>query len=167
MPVRARVPGGQVSGELRGQTDIALSFDGDSYYRLTEPELERQLASLCRLLTVSWSRGYWAAISEIGGQIVTGESPAQTEETRRYRAERDAMCITGTSRDGRVEVTYDGGGSGWSVRIQPGTLATLTEAQFQAAAREASQDLAQTHRETIARLRRECFPPPAELPRWW
>jgi hypothetical protein len=165
--VYAQSPGGQLTGVLHGgEVDIELAFVGNSYYRFTEPELEHQIEGLCRLLVAGWRREYWAAFSELQGYEVTGEVPPADEATRRYRELRDSISVSGACSDGRIRVSFDAGREGWRLRIEPGTLATLTEEQFLAATHEAAQDLGRDHRETMLRIRDECFPPPETLPRW-
>lgn len=153
MPVVAESPSGIMRGDFRDRTDVVITFAGNSYYRATEAELERQIVAMCRLLVVAWSRGYWAAMSEIAGRTITGEAPPRTPATERYRHARDTMRISGQSADGRLAITYDGARDGWEAKILPGTLAALTQEQFVEAGRQASRDIVQDHHEMIIALK--------------
>lgn len=59
-----------------------------------------------------------------------------------------ALRARGESADGRVQVETRGMRE-WTVRIQPGTLRTLDEAEFAAAVREAAAGLIVDQREQI------------------
>jgi DNA-binding protein YbaB len=167
LTVSAVAPGERLAGELRADTAaVTLTFSGNSYYRYTEPELERHLEALARLLTVAWARAYWATISELNGRTITSEPPADSEAEQRFRDLRDTMQVTGRSADGRLTITYTGERKEWHVRIEPGTLAALDDSQFVACAHDATRDLFANHKATLLRLRVECFPPPDRLPRW-
>jgi hypothetical protein len=165
MHVRAEVPGGLLSGELRDRSEVVVTFGGSGYYRTTEAELERQIVSLCRLLVVSWSRGYWDVISEIAGRRISGEGPPMSEASVEYRKARDSMVVSGQSADGRITITYNGAHNGWSAKIQPGTLTALSEEDFIRAGREASRALYAAHQEMIIRLKAQIFGRAAEKAR--
>ena len=154
--VRAEVPGGLLAGEFRDRSEVVLSFGGSGYYRSTEADLEEQIVALCRLLVVAWSRGYWDLMSEVQGSTIVGEPPALTDADGEFRDARDHMLVEGRSADGRISVTFDGQ-RGWSAAVQPGTLVALSEEEFIAGAREASQQLVQSHRSTIGRLKAEIY----------
>lgn len=167
LAVSAVAPGERLSGELRADTAaVTLTFYGNSYYRYTEPELARDLEALARLLTVAWTRAYWATVSELTGRTITGEPPAESEAEQRFRELRDSRQVTGRSPDGRLTITYQGDSREWHVRIEPGTLAALDQEQFVACAYAATQDFFANHRDTLLRYRAECFPPPDRLPQW-
>src|SRR6476659_5445513 len=105
LQVAAEVPDGLISGVLRDRGDLVISFRDNSYYRMTDDELEDRLLSLARLLWVAWIRAFYAELSAATGQHLTTETAPANDRDRAFRALRDQIESKGSAADGRISVT--------------------------------------------------------------
>jgi hypothetical protein len=156
MRVRVQSPGGKIAAELRGRTDVRLSFSPESYRYFNEWDLERQLAALARLLWAARMREYYAAVSEAFGETITGESPPQTWRDQEYYSARDSIVAEGRSADGRIQLAVRGM-TEWTVRIADGSLRTLTEDEFCARVGEAAAELISDQFAKIRELKNQIY----------
>ncbi|HEY7177519.1 MAG TPA: hypothetical protein VH442_21590 [Micromonosporaceae bacterium] len=156
MQVRVVSPDGNISGLLRGRSDVMITFREGAYQRYTEQALAEQLVALARLLWAGRTREYYAALSEAFGHPITGESAAIGERELAYRAARDELVAEGVSSDGLVYLGAQGMRA-FAVRIAEGALATLTEDEFAARAYEASHAMIADQFAKIRRLKDYCF----------
>jgi hypothetical protein len=150
--VHVKVPGADIEAELRGRTDVTLSFGRSVYEWLNEANLERFLAALARLLYVEWTRQYRAALSEPFRDAGTAES----QRDRDFLAERDTLEAGGTSTDGRITVSATGMHN-FSVRITRGSLRELSEREFVAGTREAVVSFLDDQRAKVRELKLRYF----------
>ncbi|MFC4107592.1 hypothetical protein ACFOX0_16890 [Micromonospora zhanjiangensis] len=156
MRVRAVFPGGHLAGELRGRSDVVVSFTPGSYARFDEREIERQLASVAKLLWTARMKEYYRAVSESVGQEVTQEPPAVGRQDQEYYAARDDLVAEGWSTDGRVRIVTQGM-LRWSVTVADGTLRTLTEQEFADRVGEAAARLIADQMAKIRVLKDRCY----------
>lgn len=137
MQVRASVAGSPVAGFLHDRDEVEISFAPGYYDRADEAPLERHLAALARVLWAEYMRQYYAALSTAFGLTVTKDPPAIGRQDKEYVALRQDLVAEGWSGDGRILVTVRGMET-WNVRVTPGTLRELTEAEFVTQLREAA-----------------------------
>lgn len=156
MRVVVTVSSGEITGELRNRTEVRVSFAPGSYRRYHERDLERQFASLARLLWAGRMKEYYAAASEAFGQAVTGEPRALTPRDSAYYTARAEIIARGCSADGRICVTVQGMRL-WTVRIADGTIRALSEDAFAACLRDAAADLIRDQLRQIRLLKDECY----------
>jgi hypothetical protein len=156
MRVVVTVSSGEITGELRNRTDVRVWFAAGSYRRYHERDLERQLASLAKLLWAGRMKEYYAAASEAFGRAATGEPWALTPRDNRYYAARAEIVARGSSTDGRVRVAVQGMRL-WTVRIADGTIRALSEEAFAACLRDAAADLIRDQLRQIQLLKDECY----------
>jgi hypothetical protein len=140
MRVQASSPDGLVTGELRGRSQVHLSFAPGSYRRYDEATLEQQLVGLARRLWAVRMKEYYAAVSEAFGETVTKESPAVGSRDVAFHKARDELVAAGRSTDGLVHIEVRGMRS-WTMRIKDGTLRALPEEAFAVRVREAAAAL--------------------------
>ncbi|WP_051367212.1 hypothetical protein [Hamadaea tsunoensis] len=151
--LRVRVPGTDISAELRNREEVSISFGHGVYDGLSERDLEHYLASLARLLFVAWQRAYSEALSESFREALVG---ADSDEDRAYLRARGEMVSTGASNDGRVTVTGRAM-QDVEVRIAAGTVRELTEWQFAERVHEAVVVLAKNHMDQIEELKKRYY----------
>lgn len=149
-------PDEQVFAAVHGRTTIAVSFAPGYYRRTDEPTLEWQFARLGKLLFVQRMRAYYVIRSSDFGERITRESPpagARDEEFVRRRAE---LTATGTSSDGRIEVSVVGMRE-WAVTIAPGTCSALSQDGFCRAMDEAGTAMMTDQFGQIRALKHEVY----------
>ncbi len=120
--------------------------------------LETQLIAVARPLWAGRTKAYFAALSEALGQTVTREERPIGRRDIAFHEGRDALAAQGRSADGRVRVRVRGMRD-WDVRLQPGTLRTLTEPECADRVREPAHDLIQDQFRKLSRLRQEVYGP--------
>jgi len=152
----ASSPDGQATVRIHGRSTISFSLAPGVYERTAEPDMERRLTQLARLGFVARMRAYYALRSQGFGQTYTKEAPAVSPRDRQYVDERSRIIASGSSPDGRIQVTV-AGMEFWTVDIQPGTLSTLDEASFCAAVSSAAREVVQDQFRQIRRLKDEIY----------
>lgn len=150
--LRVRVPGTDISAELRNRTDVSVSFGPDVYPWLNERYLERYLATGARLLYTAWVREYRAALND----SFLDASYASEQHDRDFLAARDAIEVQGTSSDQRIAVSAVGM-QDIRVRIADGTIRALNEQEFVASAKEAVDALLQDYLAKVRELKIRFF----------
>jgi hypothetical protein len=156
MRVRAAFPGGHLVGELRGRSEVTVSFAPGSYARFEEREMERQLAGVAKLLWAARMKEYYSAVSASVGHEVNREPPAVGRQDQEYYAARDDLVAEGYSADGRVRIVTQGMVR-WSVKIADGTLRALTEQEFTDRVRETGAHLIADQMAKIRALKDRCY----------
>lgn len=141
--VRVRAPGAAIEAELRHRRQISISLDEGCYAFLREPQLERALAGLARLLYTGWVRQYRAALTD------TAIDPVEDPD---FVAGRAKIETTGRSADGRITITAVGIDD-FQVRVAPGTLRELSERQFVTAVHQATNGFLADQAAKISELR--------------
>lgn len=131
------VAGGAVTGHLHDHDQVVLAFRPGYYDRVDEAALEHQLVSLARVMRTEYVRRYYAALSTAFGRTVTKDPPPIGRREKAYAALRQEFVAAGRSADGRITIAVRGMES-WRIRIAPGTLGALTEADFVERFREAA-----------------------------
>jgi hypothetical protein len=148
-----RVPGTDIEAELRNRSDVTISLGDGGYQWIAERDLEHHMASLARLLYTAWVRAYHAALPDA---FLSAMNASPDQRDRDFLAARAQLREHGTSRDGRIAISatdmHD-----ITVRITPGTLRSLPEAQFVADTREAVAALLADRRAKVRELKLRYF----------
>ncbi|MEV4277162.1 hypothetical protein [Actinoplanes xinjiangensis] len=152
MRVRVTTPRHEMCAELHGHGEILLSFAPGWYDQCGEPDLERKLESLAKLLWAARMREYWRIFSRHTGRPITSESPAVSPRDFAYRENRERLTATASSPDGRIALSVEGMRS-WTVSIRRGTVEALDEPQFITAVTRAASELIQDQYQKIAQLK--------------
>jgi hypothetical protein len=157
--VRVAIPGGEISAEMRGESDVRLAFEPGyyDYFRDNERELERKLAILCRLLFAARTREFEAVIQAAGGESTTRERAVAPLDVE-YFERLDRLAARGCSPDGRIEITTVGFRE-WAVKIQDGTVRSLYEEEFSGRATDAAYDLIRNITDEVLSLRQHVYHP--------
>lgn len=136
--IRARLVGGSLT---------ELKFRPGAYARYTESELEHQLVQLARLTNVARTRGYWKSLEKVlgHGEPIDKRGPGSPGE-RALREAADRTEVATNSHNIRIQVR--GGTKDWQLRIRPGTVQRLEEAEF-------LRELRQLFQETVSRWQAE------------
>ncbi|HWS31395.1 MAG TPA: hypothetical protein VN408_01485 [Actinoplanes sp.] len=129
MQFSVSVAGGAVTGHLHDHDQVVLTFRPGYYDRVDESVLEHHLVSLARMMRAEYVRRYYAALSTAFGRTVTKDPPPIGRREKEYAALRQEFVAEGRSADGRITIEVRGMES-WRIRITPGTLGVLTEADF-------------------------------------
>lgn len=128
LDIRLSSPDRSIHARLSSGERVEVWFAEGSYDRYTEAALERQLISLARRLLVARGRARQDAFREaLGDRFRPHRGPLDDPRQRRFRAELAKLVAVG--RTPWVEITASPG-EFWVVRIEPGTLARLSETQF-------------------------------------
>lgn len=151
--LKVRVSGTDIEAELRNRTDVTISFGDGGYQWLAERDLEHHMASLARLLYTAWVRAYRGALSDASRSAMDGP-PDQRE--RDVLAARAQLREHGASSDGRITISATDMRD-ITVRIVPGTLRALSEAEFVADTREAVAALLADRRAKVRELKLRYF----------
>jgi hypothetical protein len=152
MRVRASVPGGAVSAELRGRSELFVEFAPGYYRRVDDRSLEQALTVLCRLLWAAHEKEYQAIIRRAGGVPMTRERVTDPLDVD-YCQRLDELTAVGTSADGRVRVSVRGMRE-WAVRVD---AVSLREREFVSRAAEAAEALINDQFEKVLQLRQQVF----------
>lgn len=145
--VRVRIPGADISAELRNRTDITLEFAEGVYEFISEPILEGLLESGARLLFTGWRRQYLAAIDETGLSI-----DADDQHDLNFMAERAEIEAFGRSADQRITVST-AGMKEFNVNLKPGTLREVSEAEFSDSIGRASAEMISDFQRKVSDLK--------------
>jgi hypothetical protein len=156
MHVRASVPDGTITAELRHRSEVTLSFEPGWYDRCDESDLERRLSSLASLLWVARTREYWATVSDVTGDYATHEDKPISPSDVEFTEAREALVARGHSADGRVCLSVEGMRR-WTVHIAAGTVRALNEHEFASAVGQAAADLIQDQFTKIAELKHKFY----------
>jgi hypothetical protein len=154
--VRASTPDGAIEANLADRTRVTLAFARGWYVRCDESDLERRLGALATLLWTARMRRYWEVLSLDAGERITGEQTPAGPRAMAFREARDALVARGRSADGRVSVAVEGMRR-WTVRVRRGTVQTIDEYAFAAAAGAAAAELIEDQYRQIAALKLEIF----------
>ncbi len=158
MRVHASTPGGSISAELHGRSDVRVSFAPGYYRRVERSDLEAHLASLAKLLWVARMREYYELRSEATGERITGEPPAISPRDVDYDRQREGLLAEGASADGAVYISVLGMKT-WTVRVTTQALNSLREDEFAARLGEAAALLISDHRRQVRELKMKIYPP--------
>ena len=140
MRVRASLRDDAIIAELCDRDQLTLAFREGFYNLCDDGDLERRLGLLASLLWAARTREYSRIYGEVTGDYSTGEDPPADVRETDWRAERDALVVTGSSADGRITV-HAAGLRQWQVTLRPGTTRALGERQFAVAVGEAAGEL--------------------------
>jgi len=154
--VRVTLPSGVLSAELRGRSEVTLTFEPPSYYRFSEDALEDSLGNIGRLLCAARVRAYYEQLTAEYGREILGESEPLNQSDVDYRQARSELAVTGRSSDGRIELSTRGMHN-WKAAIAPGTLSALKEEEFCERFAEAARDLIENQYAGIARVKAEVY----------
>jgi hypothetical protein len=152
----ASSPDGQATVRIRGRSEITFSLAPGVYESGDEVDMERRLTQLARLGFVARMRAYYALRSRGFGQTYTKEAPAVSPRDQQYVDERSRLIASGSSPDGRIQVTV-AGMEFWTVDLQPGTLSALDETSFCAAVSSAAHEVVEDQFRQIRRLKDEIY----------
>ena len=145
--VRVSAPGADIEAELRGRSELRLTF-GESVYEFSdERALERTLASLARLLYTGWARQYQEAIAETN--LTSGP---RDQHDLNYQEEVREIEASGESGDGRVALSTVGMGD-FAAQIKRGTVRELEEDEFAAQVGEAATLLLGSYQAQVNELK--------------
>lgn len=128
MLVTATTPDGTTFIELRGRTDVRISFAPGYYRHATESRLAGKLQAAARLLWVARTKEYFRAYAEATGRDASGEH-IDTDNAQAFKDARMEIVARGESDDGVVTVVaaalWD-----WTISIAPGTVRAVDEQEF-------------------------------------
>ncbi|GAA4907801.1 hypothetical protein LX16_3160 [Stackebrandtia albiflava] len=123
-----RSPDGNLGATVTGDEVKGVSFLPFTYRAYSEPELERQLTQLARLVWVSRLRARRAAKqAALGYGRELRDREAETPAERRLWEARDNTHIETRSANVIIRV---GGGTDWRIRLRRGTVQSVPEAEF-------------------------------------
>jgi hypothetical protein len=158
MRVRVSIPGGEISAELYGRSEIRLEFEQGYYYsRTDERELEHKLAILCRLLWVARTREYDAIVRSEGGEPIPRDLATHPLDLK-YHERLDELVAEGSSVDERIRVSVRGLRE-WTVKIKEGALRALHEGEFIGRAADAADALIRDQLDKVRQLRQQVYNP--------
>jgi hypothetical protein len=152
--VSATAPGGGITADLHGDTQLRLRFAPGYYRRASEFEMARQLAALARLLWAARTWEFDTIIGAAGGTRVPADRVDGPD--RRFQAALDQLVAQAGAADGRITVSVRGMRE-WTVTITPGTLRTMTEDAFTHPAATAAIALIADQFEKMRLLRRQIY----------
>jgi hypothetical protein len=150
--LRVQAPGSEIYADLRNRKDVSISFGESVYEWITEPILERQLASMARLLYAQWVRKYRAELSDSFLNAIGPESQNDCD----FLTARSEMESNGSSCDGRICISTVGM-QNVEVHIVPGTLRELDEYEFAGRVTDAVHALADDYQAKIRELKLRYF----------
>ncbi|WP_405164382.1 hypothetical protein OG203_04490 [Nocardia sp. NBC_01499] len=128
-----------------------MSFGESAYAFVDDSRLERALTAIARLLWVGWQRQYRRAIEYTDLHI-----DADDQHDLNFFAERAEIEAIGESSDERITISAIGM-ENFSVRIEPGTVREISEAEFRASAAEAATKLIEDFLTKVAELKKRYY----------
>lgn len=152
MKIGATSTDGNLRAELSGRTHVELRFREDSYHDYRDGELARHLTELAHRLTAGCRDGQRMIMERDSGRPVD-DGPHWNARIRRLREAKLRLGAGGDSPGGRVRIRTLGLHE-WAVRIAPGTVRELDQAQFQSHVSTAIALLWLDYRRNLAGLRR-------------
>lgn len=156
LTVTVRSPDGKIVGHLANRTHVRIEFLADSYYEYDRQSLERQLASLGKLLWVGRRRGSLRALSEVVGYEVTGREERVSDDSKEYDQRLRELELGGQSIDGHIRILCTGW-QDWAFEIEDDALEELSEGQFLSELDSAVRDLLTDNAEQVSALKAEIF----------
>jgi hypothetical protein len=151
----AKLPGGELSAELRGDGGLLLEWAPGYYYRADDREVAAKLESLARLLSAARMRRAAAFIRAEGGEIITGEHSSDPLDKEYFRRLTELLA-EGFGCGRRIHLRTLGMRD-WTVRIEPGTVQSLQEYQFTSGVAEAARCLWRDQLNQVGRLKEEVY----------
>lgn len=151
--VKAATPDGTTLIELRGHTDVRISFAPGYYSYSSESRIAAKLQTAARLLWVARMKEYFRAYSEATGRDVRGEQ-IDSENAQAFQDLRLKIVARGES-DGGVVAVVAAALWDWTVSIAPGAVAQIDESEFCRLAGQAGQRLIEDQYRQLRDVRRQ------------
>jgi len=137
--VTVSTPNDLVHAEARGEREVRVWFAPGHYQRANPAQLERDLATVARLLFAAGLAEHARAQTEVTGRRFERRIPLGRQD-KEYAEALATLAAEGRSEDGSVTVSAVGQ-QGYSVTIAPGTLDRLDEQTFRMHCTQAAEAL--------------------------
>ncbi|MFD0559945.1 hypothetical protein FB566_0598 [Stackebrandtia endophytica] len=129
LTVRVQSPDRNITAQMRGRSDLSLTFAAGSYATYDEESLAAQLSRLATSLWIGLQRGTDEALKGTDVEAVRTPDDAWDEDSRKFLKARREVVGNGRSPGNCVKVETVGMRD-WRIRIRPGTLATYHETEL-------------------------------------
>ncbi|HIV59271.1 MAG TPA: hypothetical protein H9902_15095 [Candidatus Stackebrandtia faecavium] len=157
LKVTTTSPDGQIKSRLIGGKELSIAFRPGSYEKYRESVLQDQFAGLARLTWVGYRRGYMKALNLSRGLAEDElERPHWDVKYRRYHEDVAVVVAQGESPSGAVRARSKGLAS-WKIKIEPGTIDSMSEETFISEALAAFGELRRDNDQKIVLLKDEHF----------
>jgi len=149
--VTVTIPNGHVTATVRGERDVTVGFAPGFYATCSTVQLQDNLQTVARLLFAAARREHLEQIRAFTGRDDVESRPEpQTPQDHDYYARLAELFAEGESDDGLVSVSAVGQQQ-YVVRVKPGVLDRVPQAQMEAScAQAANRLLAETEQRAAA-----------------